>query len=71
MNPVYFRIRPTRRLRRLGRPEWIVQLIATNGEPVFTSEPYTTKGSAVRFVATLRRTVAQAHPEARIDGEEA
>jgi len=34
---------------------WTFALIANNGEPVLMSETYTTKGSALRSVAAIRR----------------
>ena len=53
--------------RRPWGTRFTFTLVAANGEPVATSEPYETKGAALRGTDAFRRAAAEAVVDERDD----
>lgn len=52
MRPGKFHLREHQRI--FGK-RWVFQLIAPNGEPILTSEPYNSREAAIEGIQAIRR----------------
>lgn len=55
--------------RLLGRQKWFWKLRGGNGEPIATSEPYSSHANAVRGAEDARRVAASAVDIRIVDGK--